>query len=272
MIHILYIRDTVDDAIYAQEDWERLTGAERNEFFTWVPGDEPKRETGPPRVALPRDAEIELKDFQVGAAYPGRLEGEQYSCDSQGNLKAPDGSYLPDPCGVAKAVKTLLGRPGRFFVTPTKFYVLVRVPEGEEWVTRFVMTLPGPIPRPESQARLDISMPNREEWLRTAKLGDLYLPGDVGAIDRLKFSRKRGGVIARKVPSGEVFVRAGKAAKNPTLGEDADRLLAALKMLTTGDAQISHFEINKNLDAVYRKEGQIYFLATLAQGLEFPEN
>jgi hypothetical protein len=30
VIHILYVRDTVDDAIYAEEDWERLTGAERN--------------------------------------------------------------------------------------------------------------------------------------------------------------------------------------------------------------------------------------------------
>jgi superfamily II DNA or RNA helicase len=271
VIHILYIRDTVDDAIYGQEDWERLTGAEQNEFFTWVPGREPQRETGPPHVPLPRDTEIELKGLRPGEPYPGRLEGEEYSCDSQGNLKSLDGSYLSDPYGIAKSIIKILGRSGRFFVTPKRFHVVVRVPEGGEWTTRLVQTLPGPLPKIEPQLSPQISNVNRDEWLLTARPGDLYLPGDVGAIERVKFSQKRGGVIARKVPSGEVFVRTGTTAKNATLGADADRLLAALHILASAGAQITHLEINKNLDAVYRRDGRIYFLATLLQGLEFPE-
>lgn len=271
VIHILYVRDTVDDAIYAQEDWERLTGAERNEFFTWDPGEEPRREIGPPRVPLPRDDEVELKDVRVGEPYPGRLEGEEYSCDSQGNLKTLDGSYLPDPYGVVKSVIKMLGRPGRFFVTPKRSYVLVRVSEGVEWTTRLVQVLAGPLPKIDSRLAPQAPAVDRDQWVQSAKPGDPYLPGDVGTIDRVKFSRKRGGVIARKVPSGEVFARVGTAAKNPTLGADADRLLTALRTVTGSGVQLTHVELNENLDAVYRRDGKIYFLAALEQGLEFPE-
>lgn len=270
-IHILYVRNTVDELIYEKEDWGKLTGAERNLYYTWDLNKDPELQPGPPRACLPPDYEVDVSALRPGDPYPGRVEGEIYSCDAQGNIRDQQDRYIANPKPIYEAVREVLGRPGRFYVTPQKHYCLVRVPVGDEWETRFVMALPGPLlvadavdePRPTV---------NRDEWLQSAKAGDPY-PFELQApIEEFKFSQKQGGVIAKKVRRGEVFALVGGEARNQQKGLDAFRLLEALKSLHRRGEKISRFQIDAGLNAVYRKDGRLWYIATLKEGLAFPED
>jgi hypothetical protein len=148
-------------------------------------------------------------------------------------------------------------------------YCLIRVPNGDEWETRFVTALVAPLSftdTPEARATpLD-----REEWLTGAAPGDQYPFEPQPPTEKLKFSQRQGGVIAKKVSHGQAFALEGAEAVSEQNGRDASVLLRALKSLPNGE-KISHFEIDSRLDAVYRKDGRLWFLTSLKEGLEFPE-
>jgi hypothetical protein len=270
VIHILYIRDTVDEMIYEREDWGRLTGAERNLYFHWDSEGEPEPQPGPPRTSRPSDEEVDVSSLRPGESYPGRLEGTVFSCDSQGNIRDERGRYLAEPTALYQAVCAVLGRPGRFYVTPRKFHCIVNVPTGDEWEVRYVTTLPNAPAYSEAE---QVAPPTEDpgQWVQTAKVGDLYPFPLKSPVEKLKLSQKRGGVIAKKVRGGEVFARVGDQALDPVRGQDARRLLESLKTLQARGESISHFEVDAGLIAVYRKEGQVRFLARLERGLEFPD-
>ena len=40
-MHVVYVHDTVDEAIYGKEDWSDLTGAEANRYWLWPLDPEP---------------------------------------------------------------------------------------------------------------------------------------------------------------------------------------------------------------------------------------
>ena len=48
--------ETVDEAIYEKEDWERLIGIDRNRYFVWDPPRQPLEQPDPPRSAIPQAA------------------------------------------------------------------------------------------------------------------------------------------------------------------------------------------------------------------------
>ncbi len=269
-VHVLYVRDTVDELIYEREDWGKITGADRNLYYTWDPPLEPELQPGPPRACLPPDHEVDISSLRPGDLYPGRLEGEIYSCDSQGNILDQAGRHIANPKPVYEAVREVLGRPGRFYVTPQKRYCLVRLPVADEWETRFVMALPAPLVPAEAKGDAE-PIVDRAEWLKTASPGDPYPFPLQEPVEKLKYSMKMGGVIAKKIRRGEVFALVGKEARNAQKGQDALSLLQALGLLNKRGERISHFEIDSQLDAVYRKDGRIRFLASLKEGLEFPE-
>ncbi len=268
VVHILYVRGTTDELIYAREDWARVTGAERNEYYQWLPPEEPERQPGPPRECLPTDTEVDVSRLKPGDIYPGRLEGDVYSCDTQGNIRDAEGRFVANAGPVYKAVRKVLGRAGRFYVTPRKHYCLVRVPEGDDWVTRFVMALDGPL-RPEQE--IDSPDIDYQIWLRTAKPGVRYPFRPAPPVEELQFRQKRGGVIAKKIRGGEVFALVGAEASDPDKGRDAETLLAAWSELRKRGELVTRLELNSRLDAVYRKEGELRFLAHLIKGLEFPD-
>jgi superfamily II DNA or RNA helicase len=269
-IHILYVRNTVDELIYEREDWGKLTGAERNLYYTWDPTEEPELQLGPPRACLPPDYEVDVSGLKPGDLYPGRLEGEMYSCDSQGNIRDQQDRHIANPKAIYEAVREVLGRPGRFYVTPQRHYCLVRVPGGDDWETRFVTALPAPLVFADPQGAPKSTV-DRAEWLKEASPGDPYPFEPEAPTEKLKFSQKQGGVIARKIPRGEVFALVGTEARNEQRGRDASNLLQGLKSLQMRGERISHFEIDSRLDAVYRKDGRLWFIASLKEGLEFPE-
>lgn len=269
-IHILYVRNTVDELIYEREDWGKLTGVERNLYYTWDPAKEPELQPGPPRACLPPDYEVDVSGLKSGDLYPGRLEGEIYSCDSQGNIRDQQDRQVANPKAIYEAVREVLGRPGRFFVTPRKHYLLVRVPGGDDWETRFVTALPGPLAFVVAPSAVESTV-DRVEWLKVANPGDPYPFELQNPTEKLKFSQKQGGVIAKRIRRGEVFALVGREARNEQSGRDASNLLQGLKSLQLRGEQVSHFEIDSRLDAVYRKEGRLWFIASLKEGLEFPE-
>ncbi len=269
-IHILYIRDTVDELIYEREDWSRITGAERNLYYRWDLEGDPELQPGPPRVCLPPDYELRISDLKPGDLYPGRLEGEIYSCDSQGNIRDQRDRLIANPKPVYDAVRRVLGRPGRFYVTPVKHYCLVRVLAGDDWETRFVTALDSPLV-PADMYEQAGSAVDRAEWLKTAKPGDPYPFALQGPIQKLRYSQKRGGVIVKKIPRGEVFALVGDEACNKAKGRDAETLLQVLKSVQAPGQAITHFEVDSRGDAVFRRDGRLWFLTTLKEGLEFPE-
>ena len=255
VIHILYVRNTVDEMIYEREDWGKLTGAERNLYYTWDPAAEPELQPGPPRACLPPDYEVDVSSLKPGDPYPGRLEGELFSCDSQGNIRDQQERHVANPKTVYEAVREVLGRPGRFYVTPRKNYCLIRVPNGDEWETRFVTALAAPLAFTD-RLKAPATPLDREEWLKGAAPGDEYPFEPQPPTEKLKFSQKQGGVIAKKVSRGEMFALAGAEARSDQKGRDASALLQALKSLQTRGERISHLEIDSRLDAVYRKDGR----------------
>ena len=270
VIHILYVRNTVDELIYEREDWGKLTGAERNLYYTWDATKEPEVQPGPPRACLPSDNEVDVSGLKPDDPYPGRLEGEIFSCDSQGNIRDQQERHVANPTALYEAVRRVLGRPGRFYVTPRKHYCLVRMPAGDDWETRFVTALPEPL-QFSGESAVVVAPADRDEWLRAAEPGDRYPFEPQPPVEKLKFSQKQGGVIAKKVPRGEVFALVGAEAQDLTKGQDGAALLRALKTVQTRGERISHFEIDSRHDAVYRKDGFLWFLASLKEGLEFPE-
>ena len=55
-MHLIYVRDTVDDLIYGKADWSDLTGAEANNYWEWPwPTGVPERVDGPPRSPKPTE-------------------------------------------------------------------------------------------------------------------------------------------------------------------------------------------------------------------------
>jgi superfamily II DNA or RNA helicase len=272
VIHVLYARDTVDDAIYARTNWEEFTGAERNLYFNWEPGNDPVEQSGPPRSPLPADVDVDASQLAPGDSYEGQYEGAEFTTDTQGNIRDLEGRFVSNPGSLPAAVKAVKGTAGRFRITPNRRYVLVRLPEGDEWTTRFVTQLREAFVLADpTTIRGSMDMSEHSSWVEKAAPGDEY-PFPTGEPkSKLNYRQRRGGVIAKKIRNGEAYARVGTDATDPVRGDDARRLLEACRRLSTQELLGSQFEINDQNDAICRTGGRTLFIAALKQGLEFPE-
>ncbi|OJH38231.1 DEAD/DEAH box helicase [Cystobacter ferrugineus] len=271
-IHVLYARDTVDDFIYGKLDWDKTTGVERNLYYFWEPRTEPQPQAGPPRAPLPSELEVDASALTQGAVYPGAYEGMELSCDTRGNVRDVQGRFAVNPGQLAELVRAVKGGTGRFRITPRCQFVLVRVAEAEDWTTRFVTRLAEPL---RFQMTADAAEPGDaaqlDEWVKTAVPGVQYPSSSVPTtIEGLRFKKKAGGVISKRVLGGEVFARVGERAQDPACGADASRLIAAVKELHAKGEQVSQLEVNAKNHVIHRAEGKLFFVCALAKGLEFP--
>ena len=272
VIHVLYARDTVDDAIYARTNWEEFTGAERNLYFIWEPGNDPVEQSGPPRTPLPADVDVDASQLAPGDLYEGQYEGPEFTTDTQGNIRDLEGRFVSNPGSLPAAVKAVKGTAGRFRITPTRRYVLVRVPEGDEWTTRFVTQLREAFVLADSTTiRGSMDLSERSSWVEKAVPGDEYPFSTDETKVKLNYRQRRGGVIAKKIRNGEAYARVGTDATDHVKGEDARRLLDACRKLSAQGLLGSQFEINDQHDAICRNGGRTLFIAALKEGLEFPE-
>ncbi len=252
-ICVLYVRETVDELIYEKEDWDRLLGLERNVYFQWDPPQLPREVEGPPRVYVPGETEIDVDSLEQGDIYPGRYEGEEYSCDTMGNVKDPEGRIALNPQDVPARVVRVKGEPGQFRVTPRHRLILVLTRDGTEWHVRYAGRL-------EELFRFDSGAGSGTLVPEDLKPGDLY-PGPLEPAEEYTFKQKMGGVIAKRVPRGEVYAR----------GPQGDRLVEVLRSISRREEPIHRFYVNRLNHAFWRQRGQAYFLAYLDAPLEFSD-
>lgn len=272
VIHVLYAEGTVDDAIYAKTNWEDFTGAERNEYFRWDPPGSPVPQEGPPRKPPAKDVDIDVSQLGPGDDYSGDYEGREFTSDTQGNVRDMQGRYAKNPGAVPVAVRSVKGTAGRFRVTPKCGYVLVRVPDEEGWTTKYVTHLGEPFQFGEVTAKdAELAWCDHAKWLSTAAPGAEYPFPPSDAMLRLNYRQRRGGVIAKRVPNGEVYARVGADAKDPARGGAGTKLLEACRKLQNQGALNSQFEVNQMGDAVCRSSGRLLFIAAIPEGLEFPD-
>ncbi len=274
-IHVLYAKNSSDEYLYAKNSWEETTGVEQNRYWTWNLQDPPVEQGGPPKTPLPTETQMPLDLLEPGALYSGQYEGIEMSCDAQLNVRNGEGRYALNTRALAEAVIEAKGGPGRFKITPKQGYVLVRIPVGDRWETRFVTRLEKPLeytPSP-SDVAADRPQVTPEEWAKNANTGDPYPFGDLPGVESgLRFKRKSGGVICKKIRRGEIYARGSRRASNQEKGADADRLVASLQTLQNRGRMVSMIEINNANHAVFREGGRLFFVCPLKRGLEFPDD
>jgi hypothetical protein len=252
---VLYIRDSVDEAIYEKENWDRLIGLDRNRYFTWDQPAAPLELPGPPRAAIPTETEITLDHMRTGDTYPGRYEGDEFSTDSLGNVADAEGRIALNPQGIPALVRQVKGQPGRFKITRKNRAILVLVPgENDGWRTLYAGTLDEAFnfnPPDVNITEFDTSV---------LSPGDPYR-GPVEPMAQVRFRKRGGGVIAKRVAGGEVFAQ----------GPAADHLTAALRELARSHRPVSKILINRLGHALWFEEGIPRFIADLPGDLHFPE-
>jgi len=266
VINILYARNTVDDAIYKKVDWEEITGIKRNNYYIWNPPKDPVLQEGPPHKPLPHDFNMDRTELKAGDYYRGLYEGKEYNCDTHSNIMDLRGNYVVNPGSLPDKIIQVKGKAGHFKVTPKRKFVLVRVDEGDEWETLFVTRLQeGFIFENES---LDIDKDiNPNDWITTANPGDDYPFKEIKIIATYIFRQRQKGVISKRVKRGEVYAIVDKTER----GEDAKKLLEAIKTLRSKGQAVSKIFINELKHALYRERGKLKFIASLRKGLKFPE-
>ena len=198
--------------------------------------------------------------------------GQSLVADSQGNITNSAGQYALDSAELANIILAVKRNAGKFCVTPKRRYVLIRVPGGGMWKTRYVTKLSKPLRfgAPSGQVA---SRDEAAEWGAEATSGDPYPFTNLRLSEHdLRFKQKSGGVISKRVPGGEVFARVGDKANDPRKGADAARLLAALKKLHQNGRRVSRIDVNEAGHVTYRDSGQPFFVCVLVEGLEFPSS
>lgn len=255
VMHVLYARDTVDELIYEREDWGKSTGVERNVYFTLDGADVLEPKDRPPRQPLPADTEVDVDSLTAGGTYPGRLEGTEFTTDSQKNVKTVDGKLIDAPEWLWPAVVSSKNQAGKFRVTPRRHFVIVRVREGEDWLTRFVGQL--------------------EEPLTVVKAGDegaLAPPAAVGTEYAGPRDDEGGEFTVRQSAAGRHIARKLQGSRGlefakPT--EPARQILERVEQLRAQGTEVTHFRINSLGHAIAMHGGRWLFVAQPEKPLEF---
>jgi len=130
--HLMYAADTVDELIYAREDWSDLTGPARNVYYRWaLEGKQPDVVPNAPAKPAPTEEQEAARIGDVRAGDPpqrwlGLARGNAYSMNSAGVVTNAMGRAIVDPQDVGRALERVRGRAdGTFRITPRRRYVLV---------------------------------------------------------------------------------------------------------------------------------------------------
>lgn len=270
-MHVLYVANSVDELIYAREDWGDLTGDAQNTFWLWPldPEAQPDRQDGPPATPRPTEEQEWERLGETAPAEPvlwqAAFAGQEYSVDTLGTVKNELGTTITNPQGVDRMVEAVRGRPGgRFRVTPQHRLVLV-ARDGKE---RTEVLVAGQLSDPFLARNEDKQETLTDIDVTVLRPGAPYLgPGDdVGGEYQLRL--KRGGLIERKVKGGAQFALTSDPAR-AELAENATRLLAAWKTVLNRGIT---FQVNELGHAWYEAEGERRFLADVPGGFAWQED
>ncbi|MFI2712091.1 DEAD/DEAH box helicase [Micromonospora sp. NPDC018662] len=269
-MHLIYVAGTVDEQIYAKEDWADLTGEGANHYWRWSLDPEKAKERMPGPPATPRPTE-EQEWARLGYRAPGTpvqwqgtFGGQEYSVDTLGTVTNSSGSVIRNPQHAASLVQLVRGRPGgRFRVTPAHRLVLV-------WGD-------GPAGAgPHVAGQLSDSFeaePRETSPTDGGQDPSTLTPGTPlrGQLDKgggsFRLRQKMGGVIERRLPGGVTeFARTDSAAP-ADLVANARRALEGWRQLF--DRGISFF-VTSDGRAWYLEGGQRRFLAHVPGGFSWP--
>lgn len=267
-MHVVYMRDTVDEVIYGKQDWSDITGDGTNTYWKWSLDEPPVKEQldGPPRTPKPTE-DMEWK--RLGGRVPerptewlGEFIGQEYSVDTMGTVTNPSKTVIANPQGVGRMLEVLRGRPGgRFRVTPLHRLVLAW---GDDRETSGVFVIGGLGDAFEALA------PMGEGNVGSGSRPDR--PGEPmpGLPDKLHGTfacrQRRGGVVERKVKGGVEWA-VENDADNPVLAANAVHLLQAWRVL--GLPGIT-FHVSSDDDAWYIDAGVPRFLSRVPGGFSWP--
>ncbi|WBB47437.1 DEAD/DEAH box helicase [Verrucosispora sp. WMMA2044] len=268
-MHILYVHDTVDEAIYAKEGWSDLTGEAVNRYWRWRPGAvDPEDRQGPPRT--PRPTEDQFWE-SLGRTVPPEpvlwtpdLPVSEWSLDSRSSVTTVSGKLVTNPQDVARKVSLIKDGGGRFRVSSR--YRLVVVPElkGGEMRAWLVGQLAEPFEFVADVGAETYPVAPVEEPEPGAPY---YGPNDRrGGSYHVR--QKSGGVIERRVANGREWAVADPSDGPADLVDNVARLLHAWRR--TGENGLQ-FHVNQAGDAYYVSGGQIRFLARVPGGFAWPK-
>ncbi len=266
VVYVLYVDKTTDEYIYEKTDWNEIIGAERNRYFFWDLQSEPKELEGPPREPLMLEEDIEEDILEEGEIYPGKYEGIEYSCDSSGNVFDAINKPAINPQGIPEKVFKIKRGYGRFKVTPQKKFILVQKNISGNWQTFYVTKLVDDF-NFEREGNIQ-----RFDALSARPGGEFPRSLVDGSEETIYFKQRSGGsVIAKKHPRGELYARSGDKADDKAKGENALKIIKAVKQI-----QDEGFHLNKLLitkeggHVIYLKEGKYHYVITIKEGIEFP--
>ena len=267
-MHLVYVADTVDELIYAKEDWGDITGESVNHYWKWPtdPDLQPERLDGPPTTPRPTE---EAEWERLGRHAPttptpwlGSFIGQEYSVDTMGNVTNRTGTSIANPQGVDSMVKAVRGRPGgRFRVTPEHRLVLVTRGDGDG-----ALFVAGKLAEP-FEAAMSAAPVDGPVDAGSLSPGDPYPGPATKELGSFKTRAKAGGVIERRAKDGGAdFALTGPDVPEH-LAANATRLLAAWR--GTLDRGIT-FHVNALGHAWYKQNGLNRFLAEVPGGFAWP--
>ena len=269
-MHIIYVTGTVDEQIYAKEDWADLTGEGANHYWRWPSeaGQAKERMPGPPATPRPTEQQewerLGRRAPSTPVEWQGVFSGQEYSVDTLGTVTNVSGALIRNPQHVASLVQLVRGRPGgRFRITPAHRLVLV-------WGDGPA----GTVPYVAGQLTDDFEAEPRDAPATATVMDPSKLaPGTplLGPVDRkggaFRLRQKRGGVIERRLPGGVTeFARTDDAAP-ADLVENAQRALDAWRRIF--DRGISFF-VSSDGQAWYVADSRRHFLAYVPGGFSWP--
>lgn len=270
-MHLIYVAETVDEHIYAKEDWADLTGKGANHYWRWPadPSSEAERRHGPPATPRPtEEQEWERLGRQVTpfpVPWHGSVVGQEYSVDTLGTVTNALGTMIRNPQDVAALVERVRQRPGgRFRVTPAHRLILVWG-EGPTGTMCYVV---GQLREPFQADTVEADPVNTDLQVDMRELAPGAPVG--GPVDKLggtyRLRQKQGGVIERRTTDGTVEF-ALLAAPDTELAENARRVLDAWRRLF--ERGIS-FHLSKDGQAWYTEGSQKRHLAYVPGGFAWP--
>jgi len=266
-MHLLYVRDTVDELIYERADWADLTGENANHYWIWRFGEaHPERVSDPPRSPKPTEDQawrlLGTPDAGFPYEWPGVVTGQEYAVDTAGVVHNAFGKLISNPQAASEFVQRVRGRQGgKFVVTPEHRLVLVRTAESESRVL-----LAGRLEAPYVVAAEVTDEVEGTVDVESLQPGDAYHGPSDKTGGSFRLSQRAGGNVERAVKRGREIAARGRE----TEGErSADRVLEAWDRL---NRPVSKFFVNSLGHAWYEaNDGTRRYLATVTGGFDWPE-
>jgi hypothetical protein len=268
-MHLLYVRETVDELVYAKEDWSDLTGTSANRYWIWQDIDMPPTPTDlPPRTPAPTE-EMEWERLgrrppETAVAWLGVLPDAEYSVDVNGNVRTLGGRRVANPQGVGEMLRRATRRAGgRFRLSRRHRLVVATDPQGAGYL------VVGGLSEPFELQPSDGSLSRGDAVDVTGvRPGEEYRGPRDSAGGTYELAQVGGGKVARRRRGGREFASTD-ASRFPESAGNVRRVLDAWRTIG-GSGRV--LMVNSLSHAFVEQAGVALFLADVPGGFVFPSD